>query len=233
MTWFPLEVVQDLRGQGATQGAQSLHVLALLALMTALVAFVAWAARAKEGNLPRDGPRPSLPRRGRVAAAVAPGSSRMVLFDFDGVLTTQEVTGDLSQAARCRAFGGPGRLAELEVRLEELCQHARVGIVSRNYKTVIERALGPRPDLAQFFDPTLIFGYEDCDDSMPKSSVIEAVLQENDLHRHELLFVDDSFLNISDVSQHCHVETLHIRKSGMASWDWEYILGWAREPRQC
>eukprot|EP00439_Symbiodinium_sp_Y106_P057799 s647_g8.t1 len=125
------------------------------------------------------------PRKSRIAPATP--LTRVVLFDFDGVLTTQEVHGPMS----------------------------------KNFVAIIQQALGQPPELSQFFDPDLIFGYEDCPDEVPKSRIA-------DLHRQELLFVDDSFLNTSDVSQHCHVETLHVRTSGMASWDWEYILSWAK-----
>mmetsp|Transcript_71650 Transcript_71650/g.167789 ORF Transcript_71650/g.167789 Transcript_71650/m.167789 type:complete len:222 (+) Transcript_71650:49-714(+) len=166
------------------------------------------------------------PRKSRIAPATP--LTRVVLFDFDGVLTTQEVHGPMSKSARARAFGGSERLRQMQGILEELSQHARLGIVSRNFVAIIQQALGQPPELSQFFDPDLIFGYEDCPDEVPKSRIVEGALQEADLHRQELLFVDDSFLNTSDVSQHCHVETLHVRTSGMASWDWEYILSWAK-----
>ena len=166
---------------------------------------------------------------------------RVVIFDFDNVLTSQEVKevsrskalsafsvlSALKKAFLGDAFGGEERVALLDAFLENLSQGAYLGIVSRNRREVIEASLSS-VDLVRHFH--FIVGREDFEDSIPKSKVIQDFLTEHpNLNKHDLLFVDDMFLNVSDVSQHCHVPTLHIRKAGgIDTWDCDYILNWAR-----
>ena len=167
--------------------------------------------------------------------------SQLVIFDFDNVLTTQEVTdvevhaASFSFAALKKAvfrplgrgaFGGEQRLGLLDTFLQELSQYANLGIVSRNSRKVIRASLSTA-DLLQYFP--LIFGAEDFEDLAPKSKVISDLVTFHNVKPDNVLFIDDMFLNVSDVSQHCHVATLHIRTpGGIDCWDCEYILAWAR-----
>ncbi|CAJ1404302.1 unnamed protein product [Effrenium voratum] len=191
-----------------------LHLIALFVLLLVVLAL-------RRAKVEKPGAIISL-RPSRVV-----DNDRVVIFDFDGVLTSQESCGGSvrSAAQRRRIFGGAERLELLEVFLEELSQSARLGMVSRNQRAVIQQALGP---MAQFFGAELIFGREDFELAVPKSQVIETILERNCLARKDLLFIDDMFLNVSDVSQHCKVDTMHVRKCGMDIWDFEYVLTWAR-----
>ena len=118
----------------------------------------------------------------------------------------------------------------LSTFLGTLAQDANLCIVSRNSSSVIRKALAS-VDWLRYF--VVIYGAEDFDVSVPKSQVIGDLMS---LHRKEVdevLFIDDMFLNVSDVSQHCHVATLHIRTpGGMDVWDCEYILAWARSKKE-
>ena len=158
----------------------------------------------------------------------------MVIFDFDNVLTTQDTLDPLSRLIGFwvpgSSFGGQRRQQVLSTFLGTLAQDANLCIVSRNSSSVIRKALAS-VDWLRYF--VVIYGAEDFDVSVPKSQVIGDLMS---LHRKEVdevLFIDDMFLNVSDVSQHCHVATLHIRTpGGMDVWDCEYILAWARSKKE-
>jgi len=128
------------------------------------------------------------------------------------------------------SFGGQRRQQVLSTFLGTLAQDANLCIVSRNSSSIIRKALAS-VDWLRYF--VVIYGAEDFDVSVPKSQVISDLMS---LHRKEVdevLFIDDMFLNVSDVSQHCHVATLHIRTpGGMDVWDCEYILAWARSKKE-
>ena len=123
---------------------------------------------------------------------------RVVIFDFDNVLTTHEVKEvsegrvftALKKVLLGGAFGGEERLALLDAFLDNLSQCADLGIVSRNSRQVIEASLSSA-DLKQYFH--MIFGHEDYQDSVPKSKIIQHFLEQG-VNKHDLLFVDDMFL---------------------------------------
>ena len=224
--------------------AAALYLPLNLVICLVFVAFVAFAAlaisfRKREG---REGPAKSSIAQCESFPQFCHDKSQLVIFDFDNVLTAQEVTDEVTEDTSAftfaalkkavlrplgrGAFGGEERLGLLDSFLQELAQHANLGIVSRNSRQVIKASLS-KADLLQYFP--LIFGSEDFEDSVPKSNVILDLVTFHKVQPKDVLFVDDEFLNVSDVSQHCHVATLHIRTpGGINCWDCEYILAWAR-----
>eukprot|EP00440_Ansanella_granifera_P029605 gb/GFBE01032157.1/.p1 GENE.gb/GFBE01032157.1/~~gb/GFBE01032157.1/.p1 ORF type:complete len:263 (+),score=58.45 gb/GFBE01032157.1/:1-789(+) len=169
--------------------------------------------------------------------------SRCTVFDFDEVLSVQQVLGaaQLSEHGLRRVFGGAERLAALDVLLQDLLEHdVALAVVSRNSSEIVRRALAgakvhidgvPEP-LLRHFSPDLIFGCEDYGDDVPKSEVIaNRIMRPNSLSPADVLFVDDCLLNVCEVRQRCKVEALHVRNGGgMDAWDMEYVKVWARAP---
>eukprot|EP00435_Cladocopium_sp_Y103_P058027 s105_g20.t1 len=90
-----------------------------------------------------------------------------------------------------RAFGGPERVEMLRDLLSELSEGATIAVVSRNSRYVINKVL-QNLELSRFFAPSLIFGFEDFGDEVPKSSVIlKHILPVLSLPASSGVFVDD------------------------------------------
>lgn len=214
-----------------------LHLLLAL-LICLLAAFAAIALRFRKRDIGKSSIAqevfPKEPKECAKQCHFCNDKSQLVIFDFDRVLTTAEVWEDapttfaalkaLFRPLGRGAFGGEQRLVQLQTFLEELSELANLCIVSRNSRKVIQTSLESADLLPYFFS---IFGAEDFED--PKSKVIGDLVSFYTVEAEDVLFIDDMFMNVSDVSQHCHVATLHIRKlGGMDCWDCEYILAWAR-----
>lgn len=221
-----------------------LHLLLAL-LICLLAAFAAIALRFRKRDIGKSSIAQDVPKEPK-QCHFCHDKSQLVIFDFDRVLTAEEVweAKDAPTAASAfsgaflalkkalfrplgrGAFGGEQRLVQLQTFLQELSELANLCIVSRNSRKVIQTSLESADLLPYFFS---IFGAEDFEDIVPKSKVIGDLVSFYTVEAEDVLFIDDMFMNVSDVSQHCHVATLHIRKlKGMDCWDCEYILAWAR-----
>eukprot|EP00438_Fugacium_kawagutii_P034362 Skav216717 [mRNA] locus=scaffold91:727296:728045:- [translate_table: standard] len=222
-----------------------LHLLLAL-LICLLAAFAAIALRFRKRDVGKSSIAQDVPKEPK-QCHFCHDKSQLVIFDFDRVLTTEEVwcteemdgaptasafsgTFSLLKKALFRplgrgAFGDEQRLVQLQTFLQELSELANLCIVSRNSRKVIQTSL-ESAELPYFFS---ILGAEDFEDMAPKSKVVGDLVSFYTVKAEDVLFIDDMFLNVSDVSQHCHVATFHIRKlGGMDCWDCEYILAWAR-----
>lgn len=164
----------------------------------------------------------------------------VAVFDFDQTLTVKHVGvfEDMSHA-ELRIFGGPKRLAMLCAVMEQLVEGgAAIAMVSRNSRHVVWKALesvGLLQFVAHGFEVTrgsrLVFGFEDYEDTTPKSEVIlQRVLRPLGLTPAVLLFVDDDRANINDVRERCPGATLvQPPRQGMDLDECELLLAWAQK----
>lgn len=164
--------------------------------------------------------------------------SRVVIFDFDQVLSTVEVGLHMLQSASERAFGGSERVSELDDMLTALgTGGVALAIVSRNSRHIIQRSLSISvsrrgTDLWRHFAvPGMVFGWEDYDDGVTKSQVIaERVLPSCRLPASSALFVDDMLKNVADVRGQCPgISVLHVKGGGGLNGDgMRSVLDWAQ-----
>lgn len=150
----------------------------------------------------------------------------VIVFDFDQTLSTRHV-GVFEDMARIgeRAFGGPERVQMLRDLLSELSESATIAVVSRNSRYVINKVL-QNLELSRFFAASLIFGFEDFGDEIPKSSVIlKHILPALSLPASRGIFVDDDPSNVAEVQSNIPgIATLKCPRFGLGSQECRRIL---------
>jgi len=156
----------------------------------------------------------------------------VIVFDFDQTLSIRHigVFEDLSSASAVvdRVFGGKQRLDALRDVLEHAkAKQVLVTLVSRNSKHVVKKALASA-GLLPYFADGLIFGFEDYEDSTPKSEIItKRILQACGLSVGDLLFVDDDGENIRDFQEHFHgASAIQPSRGGVTSEELTQIIAW-------
>lgn len=156
----------------------------------------------------------------------AVNTAAVVVFDFDQTLSTRHV-GVFEDMARigARAFGGPERVQMLRDLLSELSENATIAVVSRNSRYVINKVL-QNLELSRFFTASLIFGFEDFGDEIPKSSVIlKHILRALSLPASRGIFVDDDPSNVAEVQSTIPgIATLKSPRFGLGSQECRRIL---------
>mmetsp|Transcript_95913 Transcript_95913/g.213409 ORF Transcript_95913/g.213409 Transcript_95913/m.213409 type:complete len:281 (+) Transcript_95913:69-911(+) len=176
-------------------------------------------------------PEQVLPRPPLVTDAPSiAGCTGVAVFDFDQTLTTRHVGvfEDLSQALE-RSFGGRARVEMLYAMLAQLRDRGcAVSVVTRNSRHVVSRALS-EAGLMPLVTSALIFGFEDYEDEVVKSTVILGrVLPALDLPEEAMIFVDDDPTNIKDVAGRCPRATvLQAPRQGLGVDECAKVAAWA------
>jgi len=172
-------------------------------------------------------------RRSRQPPGCSFGSTKCIgaaVFDFDQTLAVRHVSvfEDMIYVAD-RIFGGEARVEMLRTMFDQLRGRSIIiSVVTRNARHVIRKTLGAI-GLLRYVAEDLIFGFEDYDDDIPKSSVVrDRVLPALDLIQDGVLFVDDDGGNIRDMEANCpRAKCLQAPKSGITSCECALILDWA------
>mmetsp|Transcript_94622 Transcript_94622/g.267377 ORF Transcript_94622/g.267377 Transcript_94622/m.267377 type:complete len:329 (-) Transcript_94622:316-1302(-) len=171
----------------------------------------------------------AVPIAGVQAVEQASGGAAAV-FDFDQTISTRHlgVFEDMEQATD-RIFGGAARVKMLQAMLEHLSRcSVTIAVVTRNSRHEVAKAL-KQVDLFPFVARDFIFGFEDYEDSVPKSSVVnKRILQTLGVPAANLIFIDDDRSNIEDVRTNCPASVvIQCPITGLGHAEYESIIRWA------
>lgn len=179
---------------------------------------------------------------GDYSAVASTPSTKVVIFDFDHTIATDQIDEEIleNRASVCHGnpLGNRDRVEMLNNLLGELkASGVLCGIVTYNHRDVVKLSLktplmsSAEFDLYRHFEEELIFCADnvDVDDCYMKYEFVsKRFLQPLRLPPSQILFLDDSKGNVEDVIENCGVEAFQVKgESGLEHKGCEWIRKWA------
>ena len=158
-------------------------------------------------------------------------SGRAAVFDFDRTLAIKHVgIFDLGSEIQERLFGGASRCQLLDAMLRDLRKGGcTCFVITRNSSHVVDKALAAVGLRSHF---AAIIGNEVFDFDEKKSDMIRAhIMGKNNLSPSDIIFVDDSATEVSDVRENVGCRVVHAAiepatGGGMSQEDCSAVLDW-------